>query len=298
MAPESASRAFVGTAKDLADAGQFGEAIKVLQEGLKQYPKLASARVLLGEIYWTSGDAKLARIELEQVTKAVPDNFAAHRKLALVYRELGERESAIRSCQAVLRANSKDHEMLDLLEELQQGSGEAAAPPAGQADSVEEPVASPVAEEGTQRTSGPARRRSPRAKAAPVEHPGEAAPEAVATPSTTLRLSKSPVTAVPSSGGPVAEADAETAEIESETLAELYIVQGHREKGLDVYRRLAAKSPDDPRLRERVETLETSNVTTDAVPQPPAETPAQAKRKAHVRRLEGWLEVIRQRRRA
>ena len=245
MAPESASRVFVPTAKDLADAGQFSEAIKILEEGLKQYPKLASARVLLGEIYWTSGDAARARAELEQVTKAVPDNFAAHRKLALVCRHLGDCASAVRSCQAVLRANPKDLEMLNMLAELQPKPGKAA---------LEDEVAF----------------------------------------STTVGLSPSHSPTASPSGGPSAEPDAETKEIDSETLAELYVVQGHCKKGLAMYRRLAAKSPGSPRLQARIAALESQ---VDAIYPPPVETPA-AKREAHVRRLEGWLEVIRQRRRA
>ena len=73
MASESASRAFMSDAKELVDAGQFSKAIEVLQEGLKKFPKTVSARVLLGEIYRTSGDLDLARAELEQVIKAAPD---------------------------------------------------------------------------------------------------------------------------------------------------------------------------------------------------------------------------------
>lgn len=79
-----------------------------------------------------------------------------------------------------------------------------------------------------------------------------------------------------------------TEETDSETLAELYIVQGHREKGLDVYRRLVEKDPDNMKLHERIMALEEGEA--------PKETPAQASRKARIRRLEGWLSVIRERR--
>src|SRR3989442_16039549 len=99
MASESASHAFMAHAKELVDKGQFGKAIAVLQEGLKKFPKMVSARVLLGEIYRTSGDLALARTELEQVIKAAPDNFAAYRKLALVYRDLGDKPAALKACE-------------------------------------------------------------------------------------------------------------------------------------------------------------------------------------------------------
>ncbi|TRZ97411.1 MAG: tetratricopeptide repeat protein [Nitrospiraceae bacterium] len=210
---ESASRAFTTEAKELVDAGQFGEAIEVLQQGLKKFPKIVSARVLLGEIYQTSGDLALARVELEQVIKTTPDNFAAHRHLAQVYRDLGDKHAAAKACEAVLQANPQDREMKDLLEEL---LGE------------------------------------------PKEEPA---------------LSM----------------ETEAEETDSETLAELYIVQGHREKGLEVYRRLVEKDPDNMKLHERIMALEEGEA--------PQETPAQASRKARIRRLEGWLSVIRERRR-
>ena len=78
-------------------------------------------------------------------------------------------------------------------------------------------------------------------------------------------------------------------ETDSETLAELYIKQGHREKGLEVYRRLVEKDPDNMKLHERIMALEEGEAQQQ-------ETPAQASREARIRRLEGWLSVIRERR--
>ncbi|HEV8242508.1 MAG TPA: tetratricopeptide repeat protein [Nitrospirales bacterium] len=205
--PESAAH-IMADAKKLADAGQFGKAIEVLQEALKKFPKLVSARVLLGEVYMTSGDFESAKVELEQVIKAMPDNFAAHRKLVLIYRDIGDKQAAAKACDAILNANPKDREMAELREQLRAESK----------------------------------------------------------------------TETPQTG---------TEEIDSETLAELYIAQGHRDKGLEVYRRLAAKHPDDMRFHERIIALEESE----------AESLVQATPKARIRRLEGWLAAIRERRR-
>lgn len=238
---ESASRAFMTEAKELADAGQFGKAIEVLQQGLKKFPKMVSARVLLGEIYWTSGDASLARVELEQVIKTTPDNYAAHRKLALIYRAVGDRHAAAKACEAVLQANPKDREMKDLLNEL---LGEQKEEPAKKE-------------------------------------------EAKATKAT-VRLSESPVAEKTADEEIAMSMGSEAEETDSETLAELYIKQGHRDKGLQVYRRLVEKDPDNMKLHERIMALEEG--------EPSQETPAQAPRKARLRRLEGWLSVIRERR--
>ena len=86
---------------------------------------------------------------------------------------------------------------------------------------------------------------------------------------------------------------------DTEMLAELYISQGHPEKGLEVYRRLAAKTPNDLRLHEKIIALEVegAGVSHRAPAKASLETSAQAKRKARIRRLEGWLARIRERRR-
>src|SRR3989449_260875 len=86
---------------------------------------------------------------------------------------------------------------------------------------------------------------------------------------------------------------------DSEMLAELYIAQGHPEKGLEVYRRLVAKDPDNVRLHENIIALEEegAGASRRAPAKASPETSAQAKRKARIRRLEGWLARIRERRR-
>jgi hypothetical protein len=102
---------------------------------------------------------------------------------------------------------------------------------------------------------------------------------------------------------PEREMPTESDGIDSETLAELYIIQGHREKGLLVYHRLAAKYPSNTRYRARIEALE-QPTGPEVVRSPEALSLRPAlldeaghRRKSQVRRLEGWLQVIRNRRR-
>jgi len=100
-------------------------------------------------------------------------------------------------------------------------------------------------------------------------------------------------------GAKVTESDS----IDSETLAELYIIQGHREKGLLVYQRLEDKYTANSRYRDRIEALERSAAlkqapSSEEAPAPlPEETSAKNRRRLQARRLEGWLQVIRTRRR-
>ncbi len=276
MASESSSHAFMAEAKELVDAGQFGKAIEVLQQGLKKFPKMVSARVMLGEVYLTSGDIALARVELEQVVKAAPDNFGAYRKLVQVYQDLKDTAAAIKTCETLLQANPKDKEMGELLEKLQGGAK------AGKAEAGDKA-----------------------AHAKKAKHPGKHEADehkAKETHTTTLRLSKPAVEDHPPASadeGLSLAMEGSSEETDSETLAELYISQGHREKGLEMYRRLAAKDPDNMRLHEKIMALEEEAGTekTQVLPRPPRESPDQAKRKARIRRLEGWLAVIRERRR-
>jgi len=260
MASESASRAFMSDAKELVDAGQFGKAIEVLQEGLKKFPKMVSARVLLGEIFRISGDLELARAELEQVIKAAPDNFAACRKLALVYRDLGDKPAALKACETILKANPKDREMGGLRDQLQGGAkvgkakaGDKTAPAKKAKRSEKRAIAPPVAEHAASEEAGAGRSLA-------MEGAGDIT--------------------------------------DTEMLAELYIAQGHPEKGLEVYRRLAAKEPDNLLLHEKIQRLAEGGVGVSHAPAKGyPETSAQAKRKARIRRLEGWLARIRERRR-
>jgi tetratricopeptide (TPR) repeat protein len=260
------SPVFMIQAKGLFDAGKFSAAVMTLQEGLKQYPHFISARVLLGEIYWTSGEVALARAELEQVIHAVPDNFAAHRKLAMIYRDAGEVASAIRSCRSVLQANPRDVEMRALLDQLHEMPGHGA----------EATVAEPDA---------------------PPPSPPDMVPSAV--------ILETPPMARAEDAELGAEKVTESDSIDSETLAELYIIQGHREKGLLIYQRLAARYPGNARYRARVKALEAPSGPDDArsvepLSSPSAlieENPARNRRQTQVRRLEGWLQVIRTRRR-
>ena len=282
MAQEPASRVFMIQAKELFDAGKFSAAIMTLRDGLKQYPHFISARVLLGEIYWTSGEIALAKTELEQVIKAVPDNFAAHRKLAMIYREKGDLEAAIRSCRTVLQANPRDLEMRALFDQLHMHQ---VRDPGVRAADLLAGASAPVVKEPTAESMS-SDAPIPPEPAVVLEQPGLEPVESAAP------------------------GDVDAASIDTETLAELYIVQGHREKGLSVYRRLAAKDPTNARFRERIEALEQlplSQASAEEGREPqdvvsPSiladDLPGRNRRRDHVRRLEGWLQVLRTRRRS
>ena len=95
--------------------------------------------------------------------------------------------------------------------------------------------------------------------------PAERAPEPVAPPAPAPAASPAPEPAR------AAAPDASSAFV-TETMAELYIKQGHREQALDVYRQLVQRNPGDAALAGRLRELEAADkrpATVEAAPAPP-----------------------------
>lgn len=126
--------------------------------------------------------------------------------------------------------------------------------------------------------AGPAAPESKEAVPSLEEILGAAPPPAAAeTPSSpdtgTVETSESPLSEKPDAPQP-------TGEITSEALADLYIKQGHYEKGIAIYRRILAENPSNPALYKKLEeTVELARVLSEgpqikAAPKPSAEIPS------------------------
>jgi len=89
-----------------------------------------------------------ARGEFENVVKFIPDNLYAHKKLAEIYRDTGNRDLAIESFKAFLKLNPMDEEALNNLRELEgayaqpggEKAGEQIAPVSEKTPDVEEGI--------------------------------------------------------------------------------------------------------------------------------------------------------------
>lgn len=85
---------------------------------------------------------------------------------------------------------------------------------------------------------------------------------------------------------------AATDDLATTTLAEIYAQQGLYERALAIYERLADRSPDDPLVRQRIETLaeEVSRVD-DASPAAPAlvDTPSPGEATEEDIEFDAWL---------
>lgn len=114
------SKLFVPLAEEYKKAGMIDEAIDVLTRGLEMQPHYLSARVSLGKIFIEKGMPVDAKSEFEKVIASIPDNLYAHKKLAEIYRDLGEKESAIKEFRTVLKLNPMDEWAVSALSALEE----------------------------------------------------------------------------------------------------------------------------------------------------------------------------------
>lgn len=124
------SRLFLPLAEEYRKSGMPDEAIAVLQLGLERNPGYTSAMVALGRIYLEKSMLHEARDKFEEVVSIVTGNLFAHRKLADIYRELGEKEKALAEYKKVLRLNPKDDEAKECIEALEAESAYPTQPAA------------------------------------------------------------------------------------------------------------------------------------------------------------------------
>ncbi|TAN40820.1 MAG: hypothetical protein EPN25_06295 [Nitrospirae bacterium] len=113
------SKLFVPLSEEYKKEGLIDEAINVLLSGIEKQPGYMSARVALGKIYIEKAMLKEAQAEFEQVIKAIPDNLYAHKKLAEIYKGIGDTNHAISAYKTVLKLNSMDEDALINLSEIE-----------------------------------------------------------------------------------------------------------------------------------------------------------------------------------
>lgn len=118
------SRLFLPLAEEYRKAGMLDEAISVLLRGLERHPGYTSARVALGKIYLEKKMVEDARREFEEVIATIPDNLFAHKKLAEIYRDIGEIDRAIAEYKAVVEINPMDEDARSFIESIERAGEE------------------------------------------------------------------------------------------------------------------------------------------------------------------------------
>ena len=84
-----ASIDFVALAEEYRRAGWFNEAIATCRAGLEHNPAFLSPRVTLGRALIEIGELDQAKVELEYVLGAAPENLAAIRAMAEIHHRQG-----------------------------------------------------------------------------------------------------------------------------------------------------------------------------------------------------------------
>ena len=142
---DPSSTLFVPLAEKYRQTGQLDEAIEILKKGIERQPGYMSGRVALGKIYLEKDMKTEAKVEFEQVVINIPDNIFAQRKLADIYKDLGEVDTAISQYEKVLELHPADEEVELIIRELK-GDGSLPDEEASQEGPVEEGAGIPVEE--------------------------------------------------------------------------------------------------------------------------------------------------------
>ncbi len=223
-------RLFVLLAHEYLQSGMRDMALPLLLRGTAEYPDYVAGWGMLGQAYLQNKDVEAARGAFQQIVVLNPSHISAHKKLAYLYEEEGERSLALQSLRTVLSIDPSDREAKAALSNRFR---EGDCPPN------------------------------------PSDRKAKAALSNLSIPESVKTL---PVTSAPDVLPN--EATASTPVI-SQTLAALYMRQGHHKEAAAVYQALAETVRLQPQPAERV---------AHADPQPP-----DAQR---LRRLQEWLAAI------
>jgi tetratricopeptide (TPR) repeat protein len=270
------SRVFAALADAYRRAGQLDQAIRIAEQGLKIHPRYLSGVVVLGRAYLESGRAEDARAQLERVVEINPDNLTAQRTLGDIYFDRKEWEKAQKAYSAILRVQPDDRAILARLQQIESSARE----PAREEEKYEPAV-------GAEKAVIPEETQAP-VPQAPTPAPSPATiPHALSEEekmdvffagvdlsrheedSRSLDYQVKPVheifdsrpaetdqgfskTGKASTDIPAAK---RKSPITTETMAELYLKQGYKDKALKVYEEIYQAEPSNLDIAGKIEAL-------------------------------------------
>jgi tetratricopeptide (TPR) repeat protein len=288
------SRVFAPLADLYRRAGRTEEALKLLQEGLEQHPDYVSALVVLGRTHDTCEDPDAARAAWQRVMAVDPENLVALRRLAEDAEERGAWRTAVtlweryvklepqdeaaeagygRSKQALAAdadpsASPADPADAETVEPTGGGADAAAREPAGAEEEAAEPEAGkrkrpsiawggpsdPLAAATVEEAVRAVEEVSPEEEAAGARDEAAEGPAADADePDTSAAADDAEAAAGPE---PDRHASATLRGLATQTLADIYLAQGYRDKALGVLREILARDPGRDDVRARLEKIE------------------------------------------
>src|SRR6185437_8982211 len=215
-----------------------------------------SGYIVLGQALYETGQLDEARSTFETALGLDPENLIGLRQLGDIARAKGDMSGARGWYRRLLEVDPQNDEVEAVLREIDAPAAAAAAappaatsePPASKALDFDYDVLSAFGEAESKPSEQSAPAEAGREEPAPVA----SQPEAVhAAPAPVVVPAPAPIEGVES-----ASDEPLPAAFITETMAELYLQQGHREQALDIYRLLLAQRPTDVSLLNRIARLE------------------------------------------
>jgi tetratricopeptide (TPR) repeat protein len=221
------------------------DAVTVAKRGIEAHPEYIGGFMALGRAQFEQGNRDEAKVSLEKVVLATPENLLAQRILSQIYQEEGSLLAAERALQLLVGFNPEDTESslaLDALRRSMQATRES--------ESFSFPAMNATEEVDLAEPSDVVSTRE-------IEKPSA---ETVPDESFYFEELEDAETQSDSDRDTLAESDTADSEsgilpLSTITLAELYEGQGFLEKALEVYSDLLTKDPDNQRLKERASDL-------------------------------------------
>ncbi len=255
------SRAFAALADAYRRAGRLEEAIIIAELGLKAHPRYLSGVVVLGRAYLQSGRTEEARAQLERVVEINPDNLAAQRTLGDIYFDRKEWGRARKAYMEILRVQPDDSLIKARIEHIEsaRAGAEAVTQPARAASVASmavpaqaEPGRALTEEEkmdvffaGVDLTRPNEESRSADYEVKPLQEVFASAPPQAAPPPRPPEPARQ--AAVPG--------ERQKSPITTETMAQLYIKQGYKDKALLVYEEIYQADPSRKDIEEIINRL-------------------------------------------
>jgi len=264
---------FAPLAEAYRKAGEIGKALELLDTGLAQHPGYVPAHIVRGRCHVDGGERALAELDFLCVAELDPENVIALQGLADLAESEGRLSDAIRRLEALLEVDRNNEEargQLDrlrdevlvaplsapelrirndsealhpaeeplsgiLILDIESGLPQAPSEPPAEPAPLWQPVAEGLLTSGTETETETETEMETEAE--PGAEPS-LEPEAPAAPE--------PVMGEPSGVEPEPEPEPEL--VVTETMAEIFLRQGHRELALAVYSQLLQREPDNQRI--------------------------------------------------
>ncbi len=244
---ENPRRYFAPLANEYRKAGNPHQAIAICRAHLSQLPSHMSGQIVYGQALFAGGEYDEARTVFENALAMDRENLVALKHLGDLSLRDGETAAARQWYGKLLEIDPNDATVVALVNEIDAAT-EAQPPAATDVDQTGAEAAHAVTEESA---TAPAEVATEPATQAPEPDPFHSEEE-------DNLLSEE-------LGYPVPPPQA----FVTETMAELYLAQGFRDRAVNVLQQLVALRPDDERLRSRLAELDASAAPEAEVEEPP-----------------------------